>query len=241
MDASILRSVCLPLMYHDNDNWKERLNAEMKIHQNNFKELILTIENKFKNSDDQVYIIKGIRPVSDVMFGMRMYEFNRVFCSPNLAECYYGRRSGYRKLVELGDSLLPKLKDFAIRITLINDQLNDNKSAEFIIMYHLDIIQSLFIDFEQLNDLYYGIYNRDNDTLRNKFENSIQDKFSQLKNVFKYFIVKPKMNNKNALRRECITTNGMKDVLTDLHIEIVDKEGNNGTFNQLLNGGVSNP
>ena len=47
------------------------------------------------------------------------------------------------------------------------------------------------------------------------------------------------MNNKNELRSECNTTNGMKDVLTDFHNEIVNRDGNNGTFNELVNGGVS--
>ena len=42
-----------------------------------------------------------------------------------------------------------------------------------------------------------------------------------------------------ALRHECNTTNSLKDVLTDIHIEIINKDGHNDTFNQLLNGGVS--
>ena len=36
----------------------------------------------------------------------------------------------------------------------------------------------------------------------------------------------------------CDTTNGMKDVLTDLHKDIVHEDANNGTFNHLLDGGV---
>ena len=34
----MLRSACFPLIYHD-DNWKERLNEEMKHHEKNLEDI----------------------------------------------------------------------------------------------------------------------------------------------------------------------------------------------------------
>ena len=46
--ASLLRSACFPLMYHG-DNWKEKLNEEMKVQQKNFEEITETVDKKMKN------------------------------------------------------------------------------------------------------------------------------------------------------------------------------------------------
>ena len=80
---------------------------------------------------------------------------------------------------------------------------------------------------------------KENEPIVDRFNRAIHDKFIQLKNVFISFVDNPFTDNKYVLTQTCNTTNGMKDVLTDLHIDIVNKEGNNGTFNQLMEGGVS--
>ena len=48
MQASILRTICFPLMYHD-DNWKERLDAQLKIYQKNYQDIFLTSEKFLQN------------------------------------------------------------------------------------------------------------------------------------------------------------------------------------------------
>ena len=79
--------------------------------------------------------------------------------------------------------------------------------------------------------------NIDNEIIRKRFENSIQDKIEQMTKVIIEFVKKANVKNKQILSQTCNDTNAMNDVLTSLHNEIVN--GGNGTFNQLLDGGVS--
>ena len=230
MEVSLFRATCFPLIYHDN-NWKESLNVEMKIVKKNFKEMTKTIEIRFKGSKEQEQILNGLMPITTVMDTLRnvndqRFGFDKVVKRLNL-------------LAELGDRLFAKMTEFATTLTMLNHhQFNDNDHADLTIKYELHKMSKFFTYIAQdikTNDLLLVIQN---DIIREKLI-SILNKLNQLKKVFISFTDKPDMNNKDVLRHECNATNGMKDVLTDLHIEIVNKDGNNGTFNELLNGGVS--
>ena len=118
---------------------------------------------------------------------------------------------------------------------------------------HLQVIEIDFND-ESISDeiemikSYFGKFQRwirndklldtiDNEIIRMRFKNSIQDKMEQMQKVVIEFVDKPDITHKQRLSETCNDTNAMNDVLTSLHNEIVN--GGNGTFNHLLDGGVS--
>ena len=52
MQTTVLRAICMPLMYHDDDdddddddNWMEIFDSELKVHQNNYQDMITTVDN----------------------------------------------------------------------------------------------------------------------------------------------------------------------------------------------------
>ena len=45
----LLRSVCFPMIYQDDDNWKERLDEELKVHEKNFEEITEIMKNTLNN------------------------------------------------------------------------------------------------------------------------------------------------------------------------------------------------
>ena len=53
MQASLLRSACFPLINHDN-NWKERLDEEMKLYGKNFEEITEIIKNKIEIGEKNI-------------------------------------------------------------------------------------------------------------------------------------------------------------------------------------------
>ena len=162
-------------------------------------------------------ILNGIKPISNAL------EYN----------------NNYSTLRDNGQKIFSHLIDFAESITMLNGQFNESDPIDQSIMSELEKIEN---SFGRIKNEYFNhefSMTLENEIFVKKFESSVQDKVNQLQQVFIEFINEPNMNNKNVLTQTCNTTNGMKDVLTDLHIEIVNRDGNNGTFNQLLDGGVS--
>ena len=117
---------------------------------------------------------------------------------------------------------------------MMNDHVidNDTNSELSMIASAVDGLRTFMVEKNLVAKI-------DNVIIREKFNNSIKYKVNKLQKAFQDFLNTTDIYHKNVLTETCNNTNGMKDVLTDLHIEIVDKDGNNGTFYQLLDGGVS--
>ena len=98
-------------------------------------------------------------------------------------------------------------------------------------------IRDFFRGIQDAKPNYLFWRNIDNEIIRKRFENSIQDSVKQLRKVFIEFVETPDVKHKQILSQTCNDTNAMNDVLTSLHNEIVN--GGNGTLNELLDGGVS--
>ena len=224
IQGGLFRATCFPLIYHD-DNWKDKLGEEMGINQKNFQQMIETIELKFKGTKNQERIWNAIIPISDAMKTIGKFDGESKFDN---------RLKWHHVLGNVGLNLLPRLKNFAKSTIVFNEQLKESDLADLTIKYELNKIRKSFISTGKKIEDYLP-----DDRPGEKFNISFHEKFSKVKNAFISYIDNPDIDNKNVLRHECNTTNGMKDVLTDIHIEIVDKEGNNGTFKELLHGGVS--
>ena len=168
-------------------------------------------------------ILNGIEPIVHIIDKLYM-DFNE--CNASISEYF-------QTFFDQGQRLFPYLTDFAESMNTLNNKFNDNDTDDEALKNNLEKIPQIFgmvdtlIGFNCFKMQYC------------KFNRSILSDYDQQKNFFIEFIDNPDMDNKNVLRRECNTTNGMKDVLTDLHKDIAHKDANNGTFNELLNGGVS--
>ena len=191
--------------------------------------ILLSVFTDGKNHEE---IVDKMTPIYDVMLFYHMSGIDP--------------RYGFEQKLETTDTLVtdglklfPKLTDFADSIIMISDDFNETEPRDDLDMslgmtaYPVNGLRSFMED----NNLVEKI---DNKSIKEKFNNSIKYQVNLVQKVVYDFLEKPNNNTiKKALRNECNNTNGMKDVLTDLHNEIVDKDGHNDTFNQLLNGGVS--
>ena len=186
---------------------------------------LLVLCDRFENGK----ILNGIEPVSNAMESLDYYS-----CGSGSNKILYECNVN---MVDIGHRLFPNLTNFAESITMLSDQFNESDSNNQAIKSELTKIKTTFGNYELYLPDY--LWDKQYKTFREKFESSILNNVNNLQKVFSEFIENPNSTNKDALRNECNTTNSMKDVLTDLHIEIVNKDGNNGTFNQLLDGGVS--
>ena len=181
---------------------------------------------------DHEEIVDKMSPIYDVMLFYHMSGIDP--------------RYGFEQKLETTDTLVTdglklftKLTDFAESIIMICDDFNETEPRDDLDMalgmtaYPVNGLRSFMED----NNLVERI---DNKSIKEKFNNCIKYQVNLVQKVVYDFLEKPNNNTiKKVLRNECNTTNGMKDVMTDLHNEIVDKDGHNDTFNQLLNGGVS--
>ena len=63
--ASVMRSACFPLMYHDDDNWRERLNEDIIVRQKDFQEITETVDKKLKDLLDN-FVLNAYRSLPNV-------------------------------------------------------------------------------------------------------------------------------------------------------------------------------
>ena len=196
-----------------------------------FRVILIVLVSTLTYGVDKEKITKGIQPIVQILDAI---DNNLKSENENKS-----LTDSLQTLFDHGQRIFPYLKDFAGSMNLLDDKFNNNGTNDQTVKNELDKIKKSFGKME--DELMRGItHSKDNEPIIDRYNRTIHDKFIQLKNVFISFVDNPVMDNKNMLRRECNTTNGMKDVLTDLHIEIVNKESNNGTFNQLIAGGVRN-
>ena len=175
---------------------------------------LLALIAVFANGMEKEQILNGIKPISDVL------------------ENIY--KSSYEDDLQ---RFLHNLTDFADSITMLNGQFNDSDPIDQSIKSELEKIKNSFLVMEsQYFDTYLSSMN---EIVREKFEISIEDYVNHLQKCFVRFIESPDKSHKNELTQACNATNGVKDALTRLHIELVNNDGNNDTFNQLMDGGVS--
>ena len=114
--------------------------------------------------------------------------------------------------------------------------MNQGNSTNQSISDELGKIKDSFNDIQRLIANNEFVAKMDNNTIT-KFENLIHDKVKQLQEVFIEFVDNLDVSHMEILGQTCNDTNAMSDVLTSLHNETV--YGGNGTFNELLDGGVS--
>ena len=184
------------------------------------------------NGSDEDQIYRGIKPISEGMYLFYHYHIEQGGGFENVL-------TWTDHLTDIGLQLYPNLTDFADSIIMMIDHFKHHDNFDMNIRNGLTMIKL------SSSALRYVIYNNnliadiDNDMVREKFNISIMDKVYKVQNELYKFFDGPDMYHKNRLTQTCITTNGLKDVLTDLHIEIVNRDGNNHTFSQLMDGGVS--
>ena len=166
------------------------------------------------NGVEKEQILNGIKPISDALGYINEYS-----TSTNLRRVFHN------------------LTDFADSITMLNGQFNDSDPIDRSIKTELTKMKYSFLRIE--SEFFNTDLSAMNDIVKQKFESSIKVHVNYLLKFFISFIEVPDKSHKNALTQACNTTNSMKDVLTNLHIEIVNRDGNNDTFNQLFDGGVS--
>ena len=117
------------------------------------------------------------------------------------------------------------------------DFVDSTDSSDQSISQQLGEIKDSFIDIERLIANKDFVAKIENESIDKKFKNSIHGKVKQLQKRFVEFVDQPDIDHKQRLNETCNDTNAMNDVLTSLHKEIVN--GGNDTFNELLDGGVS--
>ena len=176
-------------------------------------------------------IVNGIEPISYTMQCIHGHSLEILMDFTSVLDLT-------KSFSYIGQTFFPNLTDFGESMMMLNEQSNDNDTDDSTIKSELDKIKASFSHIESVIDNFV-MMKFDNIPVNTKFKSSFQDNINQVKKVFIEFVDSPNVYNKDMLRRECNTTNGMKDVLTDLHIEIVDRDGNNGTLNQILDEGVS--
>ena len=186
------------------------------------------------NGVDKEIILKGIEPISHTMECLLIYSGELLFLPTSVFNLI-------DKIRDIGQKFFPNLTDFAESMMMLNDQSNENDTDKSTIESELDKIKKAFEQIDYAINKFPRVIlsNIENDMIREKFKSSYRNKINHFQKVFIEFVNLPNVYNKDMLRHECNTTNGMKDVLTDLHIEIVNKDGNNGTLNQLLDEVVS--
>ena len=190
---------------------------------------LLAYLSVFANASVNDKINAGLKPISLAMYDSYVYSFG---AETNFD--YVLMRTNH--LVNYVLDILPELTNFTESLILMNDHFNDKITINGQIYFQLTDPRNILKDYINNHKLVEQI---ENEMIRKKFTDSL-DRIYHVQNEFYEYLDKPDMNHKNVLTQTCNTTNGMKDVFTDLHIEIVDKDGNNGTFNELLDGGVSN-
>ena len=176
-------------------------------------------------------VVNGIEPISSALQCFHGYS----------NEILYDTMSVFgltKRFADIGQTFFPNLTDFAQSMMMLNNQSTENDTDDSTIISELDKIKMSFETIKWfIKDLLLSKI--ENNMVKEKFKSSFQDNIDQVKNVFNEFVDLPNVDNKDLLRHECNTTNGLKDVLTDLHIEIVNRDGNNGTSKQILDEGVS--
>ena len=120
---------------------------------------------------------------------------------------------------------------------MLNYQINEGNIIDQSISDELGKMKNSFSEIQRLIDENGFMTHNVNQTIREKFGKLIQVKVRQLKSAFIQLADNPDNNGKEILSQACIETDAMKGVLTDLFNEIVI--GGNGTFNELLDGEVS--
>ena len=159
IEASLFRATCFPLMYHG-DNWKERLDEEMKIVGKNFEEITKAIENKFKGSKVQEQILNGLVPITTAIDTIKWNQFD-----------HFGFEEVFillNKFAKLGD-LIPKM-NLNISLTLLKDMFNDNRYADLTIEYELSKIRDHFMYSEPIYQLYERLLNIENEIIKGEIQ-----------------------------------------------------------------------
>ena len=191
---------------------------------------VILVVNGEDNGQMEKEIVDGIKPTSSAMEWLYSNAFDESRGFVNALELN-------EKLSDVGQRLFPNLTDFAASFIMLNIQLNERDSGDQNINYEMNKIKDSFSRVERLMVNNKLVPQIKDEVIRQRFNSSIKDVVNKLQKVFIEFVDMPDIGHKKALTETCNTTNAMKDVLTDLHTEIV--EGGNGTFNELLDGGVN--
>ena len=181
------------------------------------------------NAGDNGKIVDAIEPIAEAMVPFLDYAFE-------LRSGFENVNKRTRILANVGLEVFANLTNYANSIIMLSDQYNDNDNS-------VDPHIHMYI---RVIDGCAGVYKAVvSDDELGETSNVVKEKFlgshrqmEQIQEIILQYAQRP-MDYKNDLNETCIETNGMKDLLTDIHNDIVNKEGNNGTFNQLLDGGVS--
>ena len=190
-----------------------------------FADSFITMQSRFNNHDTSDIFIKFL--LDFVKYSLKKTE--TVMADNNWLPKFENDIARH----QFNISVISKFNQLKVVFTSLIDQadlLHDNDLKK--IKNSLEFVEN----FIKNNDL---MLNMENEIVAKKFNNSIRSKFNQLKDVFIEFIEMPDMNHKEVFYKTCNTTNGMANVLRELHIDIVNRDDDNNTFNQLLDGGVS--
>ena len=173
-------------------------------------------------------IVSGINQTSDAIHSVKIL-------SQKESHGFNDALNVIQSFTELSGVYFSGLNLFATSIDLLNGLIGDGETPDQTIIAQLIEVKDSIGHIELVvSNLVPHIKN---DLIKQRFVTHIQNKVNQLQRIFDEFAEMPDSVNREALRHQCMSTNGMKTVLTDLHSEIV--KGGDGNYNELLDGGVS--
>ena len=136
---------------------------------------------------------------------------------------------------KLGSTFFPQLSVLSSSIGLLRGLIGGGKSSDQRIIKELTEIKN---QIDKVQDMIKELVPQiRQDIIKQRFTMTIQNKINQVQKMYDEFAKNPDKSHQDTLYIQCVMTNSMKNVLTDIHSEIVT--GGVGTYNELLDGGVS--
>ena len=182
-------------------------------------------------ASDNNKILGGIKPISEGISPLYIHALDRGSGFENVL-------TWTEHLAYTGIELFPKLTDFAGSVYMMNDRFNDHPTIEQNILDEMNKI-NLCLNAHKTSKYYQDLVPKIENEMTKKKVKIYFQQIDEYQDMLKRFVEMPDDYHKNLLTKTCNNTNGLDNVLTVLHIEIVNKDGNNGTLNQLLDEVVS--